>query len=211
MEIDIRNHRFQLLPQKAIYWENKNTLLISDLHLGKVTHFRKAGIAIPDSALYSNFKILDELISQFRPVRIIFLGDLFHSDINYEWELFSNWRKHHRNLEIILVQGNHDILPVRRLHELGILADECWKEDGFLFCHHPPEETNIDYFTFCGHVHPVFIVRTKTGFGTRVPCFIFEDHLAVLPSFGVFTGGYAVDFVNGRKIFLVADEEVISI
>jgi DNA ligase-associated metallophosphoesterase len=211
MEIEIRKHRFMLLPQKALFWKNKNTLLISDLHLGKVTHFRKAGIAIPEQALYRNFYILDELIQKYLPKRIIMLGDLFHSDINYEWELFSRWRIHHRNLELILVQGNHDILPVRRLHELGILADECWKESEFLFCHHPPEEESDDLFTFCGHVHPVFIVRTKTGYGTRIPCFVFDHNRAVLPSFGVFTGGYSVDFENGRKIFLVANDEIVEI
>ena len=32
-------------------WENTNTLLVADIHLGKITHFRKAGIAVPAAAI----------------------------------------------------------------------------------------------------------------------------------------------------------------
>ena len=84
VKIEIRGHEFHLLPQKAIFWKNKNTLLISDLHLGKITHFRKAGIAIPTEALLRNFNILEFLIREYKPQRIILLGDLFHSAFNSE-------------------------------------------------------------------------------------------------------------------------------
>ena len=35
-----------LLPQKAIYWKQEKTLIAADVHMGKVGHFRKAGIAV---------------------------------------------------------------------------------------------------------------------------------------------------------------------
>ena len=92
MEIEIRGQHFQLLPQKAVYWREKNTLLISDLHLGKITHFRKEGIAVPSIAYHRNFSILDELIDTLHAERIIFLGDLFHHKRNKEWEVFESWR-----------------------------------------------------------------------------------------------------------------------
>jgi metallophosphoesterase superfamily enzyme len=50
MQIEIRDNHFDLLIQKAIFWQEKQTLLIGDLHLGKITHFRKEGIAIPQIA-----------------------------------------------------------------------------------------------------------------------------------------------------------------
>ncbi len=35
-----------LLPQKAIYWKQQKALIAADVDLGKVGHFRKAGIAV---------------------------------------------------------------------------------------------------------------------------------------------------------------------
>lgn len=77
MQIEIRGEHFQLLTQKAIFWEETQTLLIGDLHLGKITHFRKEGIALPPNAIDNNFKRLNELVQSTGATRIIFLGDLF--------------------------------------------------------------------------------------------------------------------------------------
>ena len=40
---------FWLSPERIIFWENENTIIASDLHFGKTGHFRKAGIAMPQS------------------------------------------------------------------------------------------------------------------------------------------------------------------
>src|SRR4051812_10470243 len=99
MVIEIRGHHFRLLSQKAIYWEEEKTLLISDLHLGKIMHFRKEGIAIPAIAQENNFKRLDEIILRNNISRIIFLGDLFHNSLNTEWETFRRWRNKFQSTE----------------------------------------------------------------------------------------------------------------
>ncbi len=62
MQIEIRNHHFELLYHKAMFWKETNTLLLGDLHLGKITHFRKEGMALPPNAIENNFARLDELI-----------------------------------------------------------------------------------------------------------------------------------------------------
>ena len=49
-EIVIFNNHFYLHKTGAIYWKEKNTLLLADLHLGKVGHFRKSGIPVPRKA-----------------------------------------------------------------------------------------------------------------------------------------------------------------
>ena len=63
------------------------------MHLGKVAHFRKHGMAVPNQAIFENFTRLNEVVAIFKPETIIFLGDLFHSKMNKEWELFANWAK----------------------------------------------------------------------------------------------------------------------
>src|SRR6187549_1973507 len=102
MEININGNTFILLPQKAIFWKQEKTLLIGDLHLGKVMHFRKEGIAVPSAAAETNFARLDELLSSNRTERIIFLGDLFHNQYNSEWERFKKWRSDNPSVEMII-------------------------------------------------------------------------------------------------------------
>ena len=53
--IQIKSNTFILHPSGALFWEDKNVLLISDVHLGKVSHFRKHGVAIPENSVSKNF------------------------------------------------------------------------------------------------------------------------------------------------------------
>ena len=59
MNITIKKQVFMLHPFGSLYWKDKNILLISDLHLGKISHFRKNGLAIPNSAIPKNFEKLN--------------------------------------------------------------------------------------------------------------------------------------------------------
>jgi metallophosphoesterase superfamily enzyme len=98
-----------LLPQKAIYWQRQETLIAADVHLGKVGHFRKAGIAVPRNMEQNELSVLSDLIYEYKPQKLIFLGDFFHSDINSDWDWFILWRSQFPKLEIVLVKGNHDV------------------------------------------------------------------------------------------------------
>ena len=104
------NQNLLLLPEKAIYWVQEQTLIVADIHLGKVGHFRKAGIAIPKSLEQDDLAELSDLIHRFMPKNILFLGDLFHSDHNNDWQWLVLWRALFNDIRIILVLGNHDIL-----------------------------------------------------------------------------------------------------
>ena len=48
MKVRVSGVELELLPQKAIKIEED--LLIADVHLGKIRHFRKVGIALPANA-----------------------------------------------------------------------------------------------------------------------------------------------------------------
>ena len=65
MVVKIREEELTLLPERAIFWRRKNALLISDLHLGKSGHFRKAGIALPSSIHHDDLDRLSKIISEF--------------------------------------------------------------------------------------------------------------------------------------------------
>ncbi len=212
MQIEIRQNHFLLLTQRAVFWQETQTLLIGDLHLGKITHFRKEGIAIPSLAAESNFERLNQLVQNTGAVRIIFLGDLFHSQYNAEWETFRQWRAEHFYIEMIIVIGNHDILPVSMLLEADLqVYVEDFEEDDFVFTHHPKVEHDPGKFVFAGHIHPVFTAYGKGRQSVRLPCFVVDKYQAVLPSFGVFTGGFQMELIEGRKIYITTESKVFSV
>lgn len=77
--VTVASETLDLLPQRAVHWPAKAILLIADVHLGKINHFRKAGVPVPVKANDRNTEALVEVIQQTKPSRVIFLGDLFHS------------------------------------------------------------------------------------------------------------------------------------
>src|SRR5215217_2688360 len=212
MQIEIRGEHFILLSQKAIFWEETQTLLIGDLHLGKITHFRKEGIAVPPNAIDNNFKRLNELVQNTGATRIIFLGDLFHNQYNAEWELFRDWRMQHHYIEMLIVIGNHDILPLSLFLEADIAVHlNDYEEGDFVFTHHPKVTPDAEKFVFAGHVHPVFTTYGKGRQSVRLPCFVVDNHQAILPSFGVFTGGFQMERLSNRKIYVTTETAVFSV
>src|ERR1700754_3847712 len=132
-----------LLPQKAIYWQQEKALIAADVHLGKVGHFRKSGIAVPRDLEQDDLACLSDLIFEHKPEKIIFLGDLFHSDMNADWEWFALWRRQFPKLEIILIRGNHDIIHDEHYLNLNIELHDSLSVGPFLMLHHPLTETDL--------------------------------------------------------------------
>lgn len=195
-------------PTGAMYWEEQHILLIADVHLGKVAHFRKHGSAVPQEAIAKNFETLDEAISCCDPKEICFLGDLFHSDLNIEWLHFENWVTQQKT-QISLVVGNHDIIAPQRFKNMGIFLYQERIIDTFLLTHHPEERKGL--YNFCGHIHPG--VRLQ-GFGRqalKMPCFFKKKHQLILPAFGEFTGTYILQPEGEDEVFVVTPDEVILV
>src|ERR1700712_4758958 len=146
-----------LLPQKAIYWQQENALIAADVHLGKVGHFRKAGIAVPRDMEQDDLAVLSDLIFEHKPEKLIFLGDLFHSDKNADWDWFVFWRRQFPKLHIILIKGNHDIIADRHYEELDVELHDELLIGPFLMLHHPLTDVDLQTasgYVFCGHIHP---------------------------------------------------------
>lgn len=211
MEIEIRGNMFLLLSQKAAFWKEAKTLLIGDLHLGKITHFRKEGIAAPSVASHNNLVRLEEMVQATKAERIIFLGDLFHNKYNQEWDRFAEWRKKYPGIEMLIVLGNHDILPRNLFLQSDMVCHSFLNEEDFIFAHHPVDEAVKDKFIFCGHIHPVYCLRSSGRQSIKLPCFIHDPYQMILPSFGIFTGGYEMELIRNRKIYVIAGDKVIGV
>lgn len=208
MNITIKNQKFQLHPLGGLFWEEKSLLLISDVHLGKVSHFRKFGAAVPRKAMHKNFLLLDMIVAEFQPFQICFLGDLFHSSLNKEWALFENWVAKTPS-EVILVAGNHDIIASEKFEKLNISIFPELVIDNFLLTHHPEERKN--HFTFCGHIHPAVKLH---GFGRqilRLPCFFKSNNQMILPAFGEFTGTHALKPKKEDEVYVIVEDSVVKV
>lgn len=208
MEIEINNNNFTLHSSGGIFWQEKNILLISDVHLGKIAHFRKHGLAIPENAIVENFNRLDEIVELFIPEKIIFLGDLFHSTINTEWNLFAYW-VHKTQAKIILVEGNHDIIDQQNYSDLNIEIHKQLIIDDFLLTHHPVE--NDWFFNFCGHLHPGIKLRDLGRQSLKLSCFFRKQKQLILPAFGEFTGKYFIKPDENDRVYAIAKNEVIRV
>jgi len=203
-----------LLPQKAIYWKQEKALIAADVHLGKVGHFRKAGIAVPRDMEQTDLSELSDLIFEYKPQKLIFLGDLFHSDMNADWEWFRMWRQQHKKLEIILIRGNHDIIHDRHYLELNVSLHDHLQVRPFLMLHHPLNEdklSEINAYAFAGHIHPGVNLSGKARQSITIPCFAFGEKQGILPSFGRFTGRVAIRHQKTDRIFGVLKDKVIAV
>ena len=137
--VDCAGVPLTLLPDGAVYWSDAGTLWLSDLHLGKAAHFRKHGVPIGSESTLSTLHRLREQILHHRPVRVLLLGDLFHSDINREWVPFAGLCGEFSGIEWVLVRGNHDMIPSALLSESGIAQVDRLDDGGFTFTHDPAD------------------------------------------------------------------------
>ncbi|WP_237073555.1 ligase-associated DNA damage response endonuclease PdeM [Mucilaginibacter mali] len=214
MDIELLGQNLLLLPQKAIYWQQEKALVAADVHLGKVGHFRKAGIAVPRDMEQDDLAVLSDLIHEHRPEKIYFLGDLFHSDMNNDWDWFALWRRNFPKIKVILIKGNHDIIHDKHYLDLDVELHQQLLVGPFLMLHHPLSDTKLEQaagYVFCGHIHPGVSLVGKARQHITLPCFAFGERQVILPSFGKFTGKVALRHGTDDKIYGVLKDKVICI
>ena len=209
MTINCKGEDLILSKHRAIYWEAKKMLIISDLHLGKGAHFRKAGIQIPVDVNTTDLNKLATLILEFTPDTLLITGDMFHHQMNSEAELFRQWRFQYPNLKIILIKGNHDLLKAQDYTDLAIETHPreflC---EPFRFIHDQPAVTD-NYYNITGHIHPGVTIYGKARQLIRLPCFYFGKTCAILPAFSVFTGLSKIKAEKEGLFYVITPEKVI--
>lgn len=208
---DFRGLELALLPEKVIWIESLRILLFADLHFGKASHFRKAGIPIPEEVHDLDYIRIDKLIQKYNPAHTYFLGDLFHSSWNEQWEDLLNFLGQFQESTFHLVLGNHDILPANhyqdsrlQIHSKSVILES-------LLLSHEPTVPPMGMLNVCGHIHPGILLKGKAKQSVRIPCFHYSEDVLVMPSFGNFTGLF---LINGKKsdyIWGIAEERVIPI
>lgn len=206
-----KEQRLWLTAARCIYWEEERTLIASDLHLGKTGHFRKAGIAVPQSVYKEDLQRLLQLIGHFRAERLLVVGDFFHSRENAELNLFSRWRSDVAHVRFTLVRGNHDILKGSWYADNDIeVVEGSLSMPPFSFVHEPGAAGDGTY-AFCGHLHPGIFLRGGGKQSLSLPCYYFGKEFCILPAFSRFTGLALIRPERGDRIFAIADNNLIAL
>ncbi|HSB92397.1 MAG TPA: ligase-associated DNA damage response endonuclease PdeM [Flavitalea sp.] len=212
----VRSQEFCLNSERSIFWEKEKTLIVSDLHFGKTGHFRKAGIAVPQSVYKEDLQRLFNHITFFKAERLLVVGDLFHSKANLELEWFLRWRKDHEYLAVNLVQGNHDILDASWYKKSAIDVTKGSLNIGeFCFQHDPadcyPVETGETPYLFTGHIHPGVVISGLGKQSLRFPCFYFGQDHCVLPAFSRFTGAVSVNAKDADAVYAIVNQSIMRV
>ncbi|MBJ9674836.1 ligase-associated DNA damage response endonuclease PdeM [Burkholderia gladioli] len=213
LAIELNGHPLMLSAKRAAFDPVRGCLLVADAHLGKDAVFRARGIPVPAGSTGETLARLDRLIATYLPESIVFLGDLLHARESHADDTLAPlraWRRAHRGLRLVLVEGNHDRHAGSLAAEFGVeTVAEPYRLGPWALCHHPGEIDGA--YALAGHEHPVLALKGQ-GDRLRLPCFRFGARAGVLPAFGAFTGGHDVGapraderryVIGGDRVFRV--------
>ncbi|KTC44361.1 DEAD/DEAH box helicase [Pseudomonas fluorescens ABAC62] len=208
--VTLEGEELWLLADKAMYWPARQCLLIADAHFGKASAYRSLGQPVPQGTTTENLQRLDRLLSTFRCAQVVFLGDFLHGPGSHASGTLSalrNWRALNGELPMTLIRGNHDKRAGDPPADLRIdVVSEPLLMGPFALQHEP--DPHASHHVLAGHVHPVYRLRGRGRQSLRLACFQLGTRVSLLPAFGAFTGGFAVEQAVDRRIFVIGDHEV---
>lgn len=212
IEIEFGNQQLVLLADRALYWPARQTLVIADVHLGKDATFRAAGLPVPAGNSAKDLARITALLSVTAATQLAILGDLVHSRVSHQPELFdafTRWRNEHAGLDVLLVRGNHDRHAGPPPIDWQVTqVPEPFDAGALMFAH---MSKPCDKPILCGHVHPTVAIQDFDRTFARIPCFVVDADQLILPAFGSFTGGYKMQREPGRKIYAVMGKSVVML
>lgn len=176
-------------PSGALWWADRSTLIVADLHFEKGSAFAAAGQLIPPYDTRATLERLAVVVDRFRPARVVCLGDSFH-DTAAEHRMSPADAARIAGLtakcEWVWIVGNHDPTPPEDIGGRSVAELEL---DGVILRHCADQEESRPEIS--GHFHPKARVETKSRNISRA-CFVEDGRRLILPAFGAYTGGLNV-------------------
>jgi DNA ligase-associated metallophosphoesterase len=218
LPIACAGHEFILLPQRALWWPAQSTLFIADPHFGKAATYRALGQPVPSGTTQATLARLDAVLASWPARRLMILGDFLHARQARTPAVLAAlkaWRQRHASLACVLVRGNHDDRAGDPPPDLNIeIVDQPCLLAGVSCRHYPPAAGALKeegVYTLAGHVHPVAVLHGRGGDRARLACFDMGESDGVLPAFGAFTGGHLAAAQEGRRRYVVAEDQIFGL
>ncbi len=208
-----------MMPERALYLPEEETLLVADVHWGKAASFRASHIPMPTGSTAADLARLSQALLHSGARRLVVLGDLLHARSGRQpgtLAAVSAWRERHADIEMVLVRGNHDTHAGDPPAELRIAChDAPWPLGPFTCVHDPSLDPPIpsadESYLLGGHLHPTIALTGRGRLRVRLPCFVFGARAGILPAFSSFTGGGMHKLRDGDQLFAIADDRVIPL
>jgi putative SbcD/Mre11-related phosphoesterase len=209
---------------KAIFIENLDLIVISDLQLGEELYLaEERGIFVPQVQLKEIKKELNAIFKKVKANRILINGDVKHEfgeASRQEWreviELVEFLRK--RVSEIIVVRGNHDNYLLNIASKINLrVFDPYYLEEGYLFTHgHKKISYPKDFHTLIiGHDEPAIVL--KEGFDKiKLPALLYgkmknDKRIICLPAFSFLSSGTEINAVDKEDLLSPVLKEDVDI
>lgn len=182
----------------------KDTLVITDIHLGYETSMQKRGVLIPKVQIKQVKDDLTSLLAKTNPKQVVINGDLKHdfgTISEQEWrEILQLVDIVQEKAELILIQGNHDAIMKVIARKKNLKLCDYYIVDDYFICH-GDKLFEVEEFDSCkhvviGHDHPAFMLRDgpKTE---KFKCYMITSYegkeLIVLPSFTTLNEGTNIE------------------
>ncbi len=217
-EPEIRLNGARLTPDISggLYWPDRRTLIVADLHFEKGSAFARRGSLLPPYDTRATLLTLEAAIDRRRPERVICLGDSF-DDLGAADRMAAADRTLLARLvaaqDWLWIAGNHDPTPPADLGgqvaEESIVGPLLFRHEAFLRPRGVMAAGEVS-----GHFHPKALVATRAR-RHRGPCFISDGRRLILPAFGAYTGGLFVTdpaigalFPSGFDIWLLGKRRI---
>jgi DNA ligase-associated metallophosphoesterase len=170
----------------ALFWPERNALLVADLHLEKASWFAGFGQMLPPYDSIATLQSLERIIDHSGATALYCLGDSFHDRHGCD-RLPANARALltclTTRLDWVWITGNHD---AGFIDHCGGRIEEELDVGGIILRHEAdPADPRPE---MSGHFHPKLRLHLK-GRQVSRRCFIASDTKLILPAFGSLTGG----------------------
>lgn len=172
------------LPSGALFWPGGNTLLVSDLHLGKSERLaRRGGALLPPYETRETLTRLSDDLGRTGAKVVMALGDSFDdlaaaNSLDDADQMLLTRLMAGRSWTWI--EGNHDAGS----HAFGG-THRAEAPLGVATCRHIASSETPE---ISGHYHP----KARIG-GTARSCFLVDAQRIIMPAYGAYTGGLWTD------------------
>ena len=218
LTLTLGGETLRLMPERAVFRPERNTLYVADTHWGKTATFRAGGIAVPAGTTAADFARLTAALRRTAATRLVVLGDLLHARRGRKEQAtnaaVAAWRAEVSDVRIELVRGNHDRAAgdPDPAWEIAVVPDPT-PDPPFVLKHYPDPHPGGP--VLAGHEHPAVKLHGPGGETLKLPCFRVggdrdAGEVLTLPAFSTFADGGIVRPKPGERICVVAEDEVID-
>ncbi|MDY6985977.1 MAG: metallophosphoesterase [Candidatus Thermoplasmatota archaeon] len=190
----------------ALYIEQIDAIVISDLHLGYESIAAEGGVMLPKVQLEDAIRKMQKIVKLKESRRIIICGDIKHefSETTYHESMevidFIDFL-HEAFEEVLLIKGNHDTFINRVARRKDVKVYDRHSEGGFLFIHGDKDiDLNIKgKFLIMGHEHPSIVLYDSIN-REKMKCFLYGEYggknIIVMPAFSYFALGSDINTMS---------------